>query len=254
VFIEGAIGSSTPYYRPGDQISLAWLFANQPAYPASEACPLACCFDDPDWTYTRDNGVHDCAHVAGKPSERCDREDYATGTFARDMCPKACGTCVSTDQVCQDDVFWHHTYLRQHCGWVKQDPAARCNLKSEDGVKAKKACPLACGGCSSDQCIDDPLYEYQPGKGCKHVAELPEKRCARPDDTWKTKEACCATCKDVEVEMYTTGDVGAGAYVPWSIVVVALAAAIVAAATFHRSRKASGVDEKEPLLHRSCSA
>ena len=50
VFIEGAVGSSTPYYRPGDQISLAWLFANQPAYPASEACPLACCFDDPAWT------------------------------------------------------------------------------------------------------------------------------------------------------------------------------------------------------------
>lgn len=178
VMIEGAIGSSTPYYMPGEQIGLAWLFANQPAYLASDACPLACCVDDPYWTYARDDGVHDCAHVAELPSKRCDREDFDTGTFARDKCPAACGACISTDDICQDDIFWHHTYRSyQHCGWVKESPKERCNVKGEDGVKAKRACPLACGGC--DQCVDDPSYEYQPGKDCKHVAELPEKRCAR---------------------------------------------------------------------------
>ena len=145
---------------------------------------------------------------------------------------------------------WRHTAAGTHGSQtqVKEDPKARCKLKGEDGVKAKRACPLACGGCDAGQSADDPFYEYQPGKDCKHVAELPEKRCAR--NYGKTAEACCATCKDIKVEMYATGDVvnGAGTYVPWSIVLVTVALTVVAAVTFNR--KASGVDEKEPLLHR----
>lgn len=244
VMIEGAIGSSTPYYMPGEQIGLAWLFANQPAYLASDACPLACCVDDPYWTYARDDGVHDCAHVAELPSKRCDREDFDTGTFARDKCPAACGACISTDDICQDDIFWHHTYRSyQHCGWVKESPRGGATSRARTASRPRgRARSRAAAATSASTTRPTSI-----NRG-KIANTSPSYRRSAARGT--TAEACCATCKDFKVEMYATGDVvnGAGTYVPWSIVLVTVALTVVAAVTFNR--KASGVDEKESLLHR----
>ncbi|KAH8083430.1 hypothetical protein JL720_8314 [Aureococcus anophagefferens] len=56
----------------------------------------------------------------------------------------------SFDSACADSTTWHKKNKdKQNCAWVGKKAAKRCKakVKSEDGVEASDACPVACGTC-----------------------------------------------------------------------------------------------------------
>ncbi|KAH8081085.1 hypothetical protein JL720_8985 [Aureococcus anophagefferens] len=56
----------------------------------------------------------------------------------------------SFDSACTDSTRWYKGKAKkQDCAWVGEKAAKRCKskVKSKDGVKAKVACPVACGTC-----------------------------------------------------------------------------------------------------------
>ena len=63
---------------------------------------------------------------------------------AREACPATCGEC---EPACEDDETWFSKKSSNNCRWVAEKPDSRCSRKSDDKVKAKDACPVACGTC-----------------------------------------------------------------------------------------------------------
>ena len=56
----------------------------------------------------------------------------------------------SFDSACADSTTWHKKGDdKKNCAWVGKNDAMRCKawVKSEDGVLASVACPVACGTC-----------------------------------------------------------------------------------------------------------
>ncbi|KAH8091861.1 hypothetical protein JL720_5432 [Aureococcus anophagefferens] len=94
-------------------------------------------FDDDDWLYDGKDG-RGCAWIAEK-TFRCDGKDGA-----REACPATCGEC---EPACEDDETWFSKKSSNNCRWVAEKPDSRCSRKSDDKVKAKDACPVACGTC-----------------------------------------------------------------------------------------------------------
>ena len=82
---------------------------------------------------------------------------------------------------------------------MAESPDKRCKKKDSDKVKAKEACPSACGTCP-EQCEDSTSwYAKKSKRDCEYVAEDPAKRCKKKDSESKVKgkEACplaCGTC------------------------------------------------------------
>ena len=99
--------------------------------------PTSRCEDDDDWLYDGKDG-RGCAWIAEKTS-RCDGKDGA-----REACPATCGEC---EPACEDDETWFSKKSSNNCRWVAEKPDSRCSKKSNDKVKAKDACPVACGTC-----------------------------------------------------------------------------------------------------------
>ena len=106
--------------------------------PTPEPTPTATrCEDDDDWLYDGKDG-RGCAWIAEKTS-RCNGKDGA-----REACPATCGEC---EPACEDDETWFSKKSSNNCRWVAEKPDSRCSKKSNDKVKAKDACPVACGTC-----------------------------------------------------------------------------------------------------------
>ncbi|KAH8092748.1 10-hydroxy-9-(phosphonooxy)octadecanoate phosphatase [Aureococcus anophagefferens] len=113
------------------------LYEKKPT-PAPTTTPTATrCEDDDDWLYDGKDG-RGCAWIAEK-TFRCDGKDGA-----REACPATCGEC---EPACEDDETWFSKKSSNNCRWVAEKPDSRCSRKSDDKVKAKDACPVACGTC-----------------------------------------------------------------------------------------------------------
>ena len=105
--------------------------------PVARTPSAPACEDDDDWLYDGKDG-RGCAWIAEKTS-RCDGKDGA-----REACPATCGEC---EPACEDDETWFSKKSSNNCRWVAEKPDSRCSKKSDDKVKAKDACPVACGTC-----------------------------------------------------------------------------------------------------------
>jgi hypothetical protein len=194
----------------------------------------AICKPDPDapadaWMWrTKDSPRDkDCSYIAERPDDRCTMEgvfiDGAYGTIdtrgrminhygknwlfvnqpvytAAEACPIACG---GGGGPCVDDKDWY--YIAGYkgpkgCCHVSKKPSERCDRKSEDGVKARDACPAACGECET--CTDDYLwYGDWALEHCGWVSKNTGVRCNQQSsvDGSKAKDMCrktCGTCDD----------------------------------------------------------
>ncbi|CAH0376898.1 unnamed protein product [Pelagomonas calceolata] len=133
---------------------------------AESCCGISpACVDAPEdkWTYDGGwKGQLGCAHIRNSEDKkvrdkRCARvgKNGATGAEA---CPKACGLCKG-DIVCADDAdFRYYAGDKDYvgcphvAGGTDKEKEKRCERESDNGVKAKDACPVACGTC--EQWID----------------------------------------------------------------------------------------------------
>ncbi|EGB08105.1 hypothetical protein AURANDRAFT_64364 [Aureococcus anophagefferens] len=106
---------------------------------------------------------------------------------------------------CADSASWFSKKSKNDCAWVAEDAESRCSKKDDDDVKAKSACPRACGKCDDDAeeedeaepaCEDDSTwFSKKSSNNCRWVAEKPDSRCSKKnDDDVKAKSACFVAC------------------------------------------------------------
>jgi len=140
------------------------------------------CKKDADCTWKNDekscvDAVPDCSDYAKKG--QCNK---ATGCkWKKQACVKDPGSESdastdggdSFDSACADSTTWRKKNKdKQNCAWVGKKAAKRCKakVKSEDGVKAKVACPMACGTCDP---ADDKIAALE-AENAALAAELEE--------------------------------------------------------------------------------
>ena len=140
------------------------------------------CKKDADCTWKNDekscvDAVPDCSDYAKKG--QCNE---ATGCkWKKQACVKDPGSESgaitdggdSFDSACADSTTWRKKNKdKQNCAWVGKKAAKRCKakVKSEDGVKAKVACPMACGTCDP---ADDKIAALE-AENAALAAELEE--------------------------------------------------------------------------------
>ncbi|KAH8046811.1 hypothetical protein JL722_13445 [Aureococcus anophagefferens] len=114
---------------------------------------------------------YDCDYVA-KKSKRC-KSKYTDfdDVSSLDACPVACGECEPTcedstswywkkskydcDYVakkskrCKSNTSWYSKKSKNDCAWVEKKIVKRCKseVRDDDDVHAKEACPVACQEC-----------------------------------------------------------------------------------------------------------
>ena len=98
-------------------------------------------------------------HKCTKLGDTCLFWRVRCGAFA--ACRAACGSCGESDSFpslpapdCVDSKTWRgakkgQANPKQTCAWVAQQAKKRCKRKDVDKVKAKVACPVACGTCDA---------------------------------------------------------------------------------------------------------
>jgi len=136
---------------------------------------------------------------------------------------------------CLDDPNWSGKVNNAHtCSFVSQNPTQRCHWENTDGVKAREACKVACGTCTTnpgstpggpqpalpeptlapslrgtsaddsgdedESCLDDPdwIGKFNKAHTCSFVSKNPSRRCKWENkEGIKAREACkvaCETC------------------------------------------------------------
>eukprot|EP00814_Leptocylindrus_danicus_P003874 CAMPEP_0116042298 /NCGR_PEP_ID=MMETSP0321-20121206/25599_1 /TAXON_ID=163516 /ORGANISM="Leptocylindrus danicus var. danicus, Strain B650" /LENGTH=480 /DNA_ID=CAMNT_0003522733 /DNA_START=34 /DNA_END=1476 /DNA_ORIENTATION=- len=120
------------------------------------------------------------------------------------------------NSACEDDPEWHGKFNADHtCDYVAESPSSRCNWENTDGVKASKACKVACDECDTGgrdpvttssptaspienlYCEDDPLWhgKMNAEHDCDFVALDPLVRCNWvSSDGFKAMDACEKAC------------------------------------------------------------
>ena len=123
-----------------------------PAPSAAEPCE-----DSTSWIQGTKAG-RTCAWIGKNAAKRCTKES-ADKVPASVACRAACGSCGEADSFpslpapdCVDSRTWRgakkgQANPKQTCAWVAQQAKKRCKRKDVDKVKAKVACPVACGTC-----------------------------------------------------------------------------------------------------------
>ncbi|KAK7254439.1 hypothetical protein SO694_0051500 [Aureococcus anophagefferens] len=115
-----------------------------PTVAPTAAPTTASCADSTTW-YRGNKKWKTCAWVGKQPAKRCkDTIKSRDGVTASVACPEACDAC---EPACEDDETWFSKKRSNNCRWVAEKPDSRCSKKSDDKVKAKDACPVACGTC-----------------------------------------------------------------------------------------------------------
>ncbi|EGB01976.1 hypothetical protein AURANDRAFT_69314, partial [Aureococcus anophagefferens] len=108
-------------------------------------------------------------------------------------------------EACADSETWHKKGDdKKNCAWVGKKAASRCKawVKSEGGVLASDACPVACDTCPATcvegpSCADSTTWHqgWKKSKTCAWVGKSPAKRC---DKESKSKvlasDACPVAC------------------------------------------------------------
>jgi hypothetical protein len=100
--------------------------------------------DSASWSL-KNNPTKTCKWVGRKNSEKRCRKKDAAGARAHTECVRACESCPSGPDACEDDPSWHHVNTKGKkvdCLSVARNPDRRCGL---DGAEA--ACPASCGAC-----------------------------------------------------------------------------------------------------------
>ena len=128
---------------------------------AEDCCGFSpACVDSPEDKWTYDGGPKGklgCTHIRNSEDKkirdkRCARvgKNGATGAEA---CPVACGLC-KRDILCADNSefrYWagYKGYVgcSHVAGGTDSEKEKRCERESDNGVKVKNACPVACGTC-----------------------------------------------------------------------------------------------------------
>ena len=99
-----------------------------------------------------------CAWIGTNAAERCTKKS-ADKVPASVACRAACGSCGESDSFpslpapdCVDSKTWRGAKKKkanpkETCKWVAEKAEKRCKRKDVDKVKAKVACPVACGTC-----------------------------------------------------------------------------------------------------------
>ena len=115
------------------------------------------CEDSTSWIQGTKAG-RTCAWIGKNAAKRCTKES-ADKVPASVACRAACGSCGEADSFpslpapdCVDSRTWRgakkgQANPKQTCAWVAQQAKKRCKRKDVDKVKAKVACPVACGTC-----------------------------------------------------------------------------------------------------------
>ncbi|KAH8043459.1 hypothetical protein JL720_17389 [Aureococcus anophagefferens] len=121
---------------------------------------------------------------------------------------------------CADSASWFEEE-QNDCAWVAEDAESRCSKKDDDDVKAKSACPRACGKCDDDAEEEDEAepasraippgsrrravttaasptsaswYYKKADRDCSWIADKP-KRCDKADEYGVDASVACAlTC------------------------------------------------------------
>ncbi|KAH8060743.1 hypothetical protein JL722_4857 [Aureococcus anophagefferens] len=99
--------------------------------------------DSASWSL-KDDPTKTCKWVGRDSEKRCRKKD-AAGARAHTECVRACESCPSGPNACEDDPSWHHVNKKGKkvdCLSVARNPDRRCGL---DGAEA--ACPASCGAC-----------------------------------------------------------------------------------------------------------
>ena len=135
------------------------------------------------------------------------------GAAAWEACQRTCGcsapptpTPTPRPAACEDSASWLKVTKKGNertCDWAAK-AAKNCNAKSSfDKVKARDACPVACGRCEPEDAgaCDDSTSWFTTVKGkvkgCDYVTKKTKRRCkAKSSDKVKAKRACPAACDD----------------------------------------------------------
>jgi hypothetical protein len=102
-----------------------------------------------------------CAWIGENAQKRCTSKSAksADKVPASVACRAACGSCGESDSFpslpapdCVDSKTWRGAKKKkanpkETCKWVAEKAEKRCKRKDVDKVKAKVACPVACGTC-----------------------------------------------------------------------------------------------------------
>ncbi|KAK7254278.1 hypothetical protein SO694_00009249 [Aureococcus anophagefferens] len=123
-----------------------------PAPSAAEPCE-----DSTSWIQGT-KADRTCAWIGTNAAERCTKKS-ADKVPASVACRAACGSCGESDSFpslpapdCVDSKTWRGAKKKkanpkETCKWVAEKAEKRCKRKDVDKVKAKVACPVACGTC-----------------------------------------------------------------------------------------------------------
>jgi len=169
------------------------------------------CEDTPGEFILDETNVN-CAHLSTEQFNwACDHRQYT------DLCPYSCGICIPvtssptktptptnspsknptstpTMSLCKDNRKWKHVIngKKFNCGWVYRK-GDKCNVKGQNGVLAKNACPIACRnkdkGCKIPKCLKSIAWSpnNKSFKNCKKIGKM------KPG---KKKQACALTGTD----------------------------------------------------------
>ncbi|KAH8053600.1 hypothetical protein JL722_9445 [Aureococcus anophagefferens] len=113
-------------------------------------------------------------------------------------------------EACADSTTWHKKGDdEKNCAWVGKKKAKRCTgkVKSEGGVLASVACPVACDTClatcvEGPSCADSTTWHqgWKKSKTCAWVGKSPAKRCDKESKS-KVTEDLQETCDAAEDEI-----------------------------------------------------
>lgn len=153
---------------------------NAPAWRLDAQPEELLCEDDDDWVKDGKPDNADCAWVAENTDE-CGRAKNAAGVKAEAACPCACGpgSTPAPTSALQD----------LGCGWVSEDPAARCATVSR--LEASAACAATCGPDTNAGAEDSSSWVSDDGRDCGWVAAKPETRCK---DRFMGEDVASAAC------------------------------------------------------------
>ncbi|KAH8070968.1 hypothetical protein JL720_11582 [Aureococcus anophagefferens] len=119
--------------------------------------PTMPCEDSTSWIQGT-KADRTCAWIGTDAATRCTKKS-ADKVPASVACRAACGSCGESDSFpslpapdCVDSKTWRGAKKKkanpkETCKWVAEKAEKRCKRKDVDKVKAKVACPVACGTC-----------------------------------------------------------------------------------------------------------
>lgn len=130
------------------------------------------------------------ASVVERCSEDC--EDYT------EDCEAGGGGEDTEEGECEDSAAWTWKgKSSRDCDWVAKKPNKRCSKKDEEGLKASKACLVACGECCHDSTAW--MWKGKSSRDCDWVAKKPDKRCSKKDEEGlEASKACLVACGECD--------------------------------------------------------